>query len=89
MFYKRFAYNLPIFLIGKIWINIDIYQTMGFSIQKMSPLVSLKRAQKYAGLLANLIQYLAPNKECIRSATDPHSNGSRNRMQKAKNETET
>jgi hypothetical protein len=29
--------NLPILLIGKMWLNIGIYQTLGFSILKMSP----------------------------------------------------
>jgi hypothetical protein len=29
--------TLPIFLIGKIWLNIGICQTLGFSILKMSP----------------------------------------------------
>jgi hypothetical protein len=36
-FYKRFVHNLPIFLIGKIWLNIGICQTLGFSILKMWP----------------------------------------------------
>jgi hypothetical protein len=36
-FYKHFAHNLPIFLIGKIWLNIGICQTLGFSILKISP----------------------------------------------------
>jgi hypothetical protein len=35
-FYKWCAHNLPIFLIGKIWLNIGICQTLGFSILKMS-----------------------------------------------------
>jgi hypothetical protein len=39
-FYKRFAHNLLIFLIGNIWLNIGICQTLGFSILKMSPLKS-------------------------------------------------
>jgi hypothetical protein len=37
-FYKRFAHNQPLFLIGKIGLNIRIFQTLGFSILKMSPL---------------------------------------------------
>jgi hypothetical protein len=36
-FYKRFAHNLPMFLIGKILLNIGICQTLRFSILKMSP----------------------------------------------------
>jgi hypothetical protein len=35
-FNKRFAHNLPIFLIGKFWLNIAICQTLEFSILKMS-----------------------------------------------------
>jgi hypothetical protein len=35
-FYKHFAHNLPIFLLDKIWLNIGICQTLGFSILKMS-----------------------------------------------------
>jgi hypothetical protein len=31
-YYKRFTYYLPIFLIGKIWPNFLICQTLGFSI---------------------------------------------------------
>jgi hypothetical protein len=38
-FYKRFAHNLPIFLTGKIWLNIGICQTLWFSILKILPLV--------------------------------------------------
>jgi hypothetical protein len=37
-FYERFALNQPIFLIGKIWMNIGICKTLGFSILKMRPL---------------------------------------------------
>jgi hypothetical protein len=36
-FCKPFAHNLPIFFIGELWLNIGICQTLGFSIQKMSP----------------------------------------------------
>jgi hypothetical protein len=36
-FYKRFTHNLPIFLIRKVWLNIGICQTLGFSVLKMSP----------------------------------------------------
>jgi hypothetical protein len=31
-FYKCFAHNLPIFLVGKIWLNIGICHILGFSI---------------------------------------------------------
>jgi hypothetical protein len=44
-FYKYFAHILPIFLIGKIWLNIGICQTLGFSILKMSPLEYSKQMQ--------------------------------------------
>jgi hypothetical protein len=37
---KRFEHNLLIFLIGKIWMNIGICQTLGFSILKMPALDS-------------------------------------------------
>jgi hypothetical protein len=36
-FYKNFPHNLTIFLIGKMFPNIGIFQTLGFSILKMSP----------------------------------------------------
>jgi hypothetical protein len=36
-FNKHFTLNLPIFLIGKIWLNIGIWQTLGFSNLKMFP----------------------------------------------------
>jgi hypothetical protein len=35
--YKCFVYDLPIFLLGKPWLNIGICPTLGFSILKMSP----------------------------------------------------
>jgi hypothetical protein len=34
--FKRLTHNLPIFLTGKIWLNIGICQTLGFSFLKMS-----------------------------------------------------
>jgi hypothetical protein len=38
LFFKCFVHNIPIFLVGNIWPNIGICQTLGFSILKMSPL---------------------------------------------------
>jgi hypothetical protein len=40
LLYKCFKHNLPIFFKGKIWLNIGICQTLGFSILKMSLLNS-------------------------------------------------
>jgi hypothetical protein len=47
-FYKSFAHNLPTFFTGKIWLNLGIcFQTLAFSILKMSPHFSHIPASKY------------------------------------------
>jgi hypothetical protein len=52
-FYKRFAHNLTIFLIGKIWLNIGICPTLGFSILKISPLEQQYCIVEITGILEN------------------------------------